>query len=110
MTRTTNRYDLADLPGDLPIRVVSDRPAFDAAWSSAQRGECILFWGARLPRLGERARSKINAYGEGEIVGFFTEHNALGIYLKPDRMPAWHVKQNPTRPCAMLFGAEFDLL
>lgn len=65
----------------------------------------------RAPKLGDRVHVKFNGLGTGEIIGFFEMDGWLGVKVRCDNRPDWHVKQNGDRhPHPMVFGAEVRFL
>lgn len=59
-----------------------------------------------IPRIGEHVIVRINGFAAGEVLGYFVEDGWLGLYIRPDHRPEWHLKQNPGRNYCMVFGAE----
>jgi hypothetical protein len=76
-----------------------------------------------VPAIGDRVEIKFNSFGRGTVMGYFIEHDYLGLYVKVDKLPEWRVKQdkrngkrspesiaaNPLN-CVMVFGAEIHEL
>lgn len=65
----------------------------------------------QLPQIGDRVQVTFNKLGDGTIIAFFEEHGFIGVVVKPDQRPDWHVKQNgDTHPNYTVFGAEIKFL
>jgi len=62
------------------------------------------------PPIGARVRANFNKLGAGEVVGYFVEDGFLGLLVKLEDPPAWHVKQNGRGVKAHLFGPEFEAI
>ena len=59
------------------------------------------------PRIGERVQIDMNGFGPGTVVGYFVETGWLGVEVKVDQRPDWHLKQNGDRhPNPLVFGSE----
>jgi hypothetical protein len=71
-----------------------------------------VWWSGKLPppELGSRVTIRMNGFGPGTVVAFFVEYGYLGIEVKVDTRPDWHIKQNKGRPESecnpMVFGSE----
>lgn len=80
-----------------------NRPLRALTWSTRKNGfPCP-------PRIGERVRVTFNGFGEGRVVAYFREAGFLGVEVKCDKRPDWHVKQNGDKhPHPMVFGAEIE--
>jgi hypothetical protein len=66
---------------------------------------------AREPKIGDRVRIKFNQFGTGTILATFVEEGWLGVIVKCDKRPQWHIKQNGDRhPNPHVFGAEVEFL
>ena len=75
-------------------------------WSGRERHA-----GKPLPKLGDRVRITFNGLGTGTVVAYFVEAGFLGVKVRLDQRPAWHVKQNGhNNPDALVFGAEIEIL
>lgn len=62
---------------------------------------------ATLPAIGSRVLINFNQFGPGVVLGYFVEAGYLGLVVKCDNRPAWHVKQNGDKhPFSHVFGAE----
>jgi hypothetical protein len=64
-----------------------------------------------VPAIGDRIDVVMNGFGPGVVVAYFinagTEGRVyLGVEVRPDTRPDWHVRQNPGRPNCLVFGAE----
>jgi hypothetical protein len=57
------------------------------------------------PEIGNRVEINFNGFGTGMIVSYFCECGYLGVRVKLDKQPDWHVKQGQP-PYALVFGAE----
>ncbi len=81
---------------------------FDVPGESRWSGKMLV------PTIGDKVTVTINGFGLGTIVGYFIEHDWLGVYVKLDDPPSWWVEQQERRAehpgriagCAMAFGAE----
>jgi hypothetical protein len=49
-------------------------------------------------------------FGPSTVTGYFIEHGFLGVHVRPDNRPEWHVKQSPRRTTVCLFGIEIQPL
>jgi len=66
-----------------------------------------LRWSDNLPppSIGAKTRAP-GDLGEGQVVGYFSEHGYLGVLIRLDAPPKWFVEQNgATTPCH-IYGAE----
>ena len=66
-----------------------------------------LRWSDNLPppSIGAKTRA-LGDLGEGQVVGYFSEHGYLGVLIRLDAPPKWFVEQNgATTPCH-IYGAE----
>ena len=62
------------------------------------------------PLLGARVRITFNELGAGTVVGYFVEHGYLGVEVRCENRPAWHVRQNGDKhPHPLVFGAEIRI-
>lgn len=65
----------------------------------------------RLPQIGDRVIVTFNGFGPGTVVGFFVESGYVGLEVRVDKRPDWHIRQNGDRhPHPLCFGAEIELL
>jgi hypothetical protein len=81
-----------------------------------------LIWSGNLPKrqaigepptIGTRVNVPMNGLGTGTVSSYFTEHGFLGVIVKLDNPPDWHIKQNVGRKYqghALVFGAEIGTL
>lgn len=72
-------------------------------------GSQALKWSNRdfVPEIGERVFIRMNGFGAGTVVAYFTEAGWLGVEVVVDERPEWHVKANKdTHPNPLVFGAE----
>jgi hypothetical protein len=86
------------------------------AWRPYAKGaephpELAPLWGlssgfAEPPAIGSRVDILINGFGPGVVLSYFVEAGFLGVAVRPDVRPAWHVRQSPERNVALVFGAE----
>ena len=61
------------------------------------------------PRIGDRVHVNFNLLGTGIVVGYFIEHDHVGLKLKLECPPEWHTKQHQGTDhegYALVFGAE----
>lgn len=58
------------------------------------------------PVIGTKVTINFNGLGSGIVVAYFFEHGYLGIEVKLDQQPDWHIKQNGKGKHALVFGAE----
>lgn len=74
-------------------------------WSGKQHA------GKPLPKLGDRVTVTMNGLGAGTVVAYFVEHGFLGVQVRLDQRPDWHIRQNGSHhPHALVFGAEIEIL
>lgn len=64
----------------------------------------------RPPAIGARVKINMNRLGTGTVENYFIEHNFLGVRVQLDVQPAWHAKQRPSEPWALVFGNEIVAL
>jgi hypothetical protein len=98
-----NAYDLTTLPAWKPHDATPVTPGELPRWSG--RGEL-----ATPPPVGARVNVRINGFGWGEVLAYFTEHGFLGLKVRPDQRPSWHLKQAPGRAYCLVFGSECEPL
>jgi hypothetical protein len=95
----TNTYNLTECP--------TWRPYTDG---SADDPTLAPYWAPRTfnapPAIGTRVYVFMNKFGLGTVTGYFTEHGFLGVHVRPDVRPGWHVKKNPDRDVICVFGSE----
>ncbi len=95
--------------GELPDSGGHMRPAFSVAgraakWSTRQKNGFAV-----PPAIGERVRITFNGFGAGVVVSYAIEAGWLGVAVKCDQRPAWHVEQNGSlHPYPIVFGAELE--
>lgn len=75
-------------------------PADAALWSGAPAFPEPPAVGARVIVRG--------GFGASTVVGYYVEHGYLGIALRPDERPEWHLRQNPDRDVILMFGKELE--
>lgn len=76
-----------------------------ARWSVAKNG-C-----QSPPAVGERINATVNGFGPGEVVGYFVEGGWMGVEVKLDVRPDWHIKINGDKhPHPLVFGNEIERL
>lgn len=66
---------------------------------------------ATPPAIGTRVRITFNGLGSGVVESYFVEHNFVGVRVRLDAAPAWHVKQNKGTihaGNALVFGREIE--
>ncbi len=61
---------------------------------------------ATPPGIGARVEVKINDFGTGSVIGYFTEYGYLGVKVQLDKIPDWFARQSPGRNFVFVFGAE----
>lgn len=66
-------------------------------WSNSQ---------SEPPKIGSRVKVNFNGFGAGEVSHYFIENGWLGVYVRLDKQPDWHKKQNGAAKLVMVFGAE----
>jgi hypothetical protein len=59
------------------------------------------------PQIGERVTVKFNGFGDGTVIDYFISDGYLGVLVKVDQQPNWHIKQGGTNPIRA-FGIEID--
>jgi hypothetical protein len=62
------------------------------------------------PPIGTRVRVNFNEFGYGNVVKYFIESGWLGVVVKIDKQPAWHLKQNGPDTRILCFGTEIELV
>ena len=77
----------------------------------------------KIPEVGDLVKCR-DEFGKARVMGYFTEDKFLGVIVKPEKLPAWFVKQEreaalagkhgegyPFRDNTIgIFGAEFSLV
>jgi hypothetical protein len=100
LTGYTNAHDLLTLPAWRPFEKGAEAaPGAPPLWGLSGGFEAP-------PAVGARVDVRINGFGPATVLGYFVEHGFLGVKVKPDVRPPWHVRQNPSRDVALVFGAE----
>lgn len=64
-----------------------------------------------IPEIGTRVYCKINKLGYGLVEHYFTEHGYIGVQVRLENDPDWHVKQTKNdwhAGLALVFGAEIQ--
>lgn len=64
-----------------------------------------------IPSIGTKVRIRFNGLGTGDVSSYFTEGGYVGIQVKLDNPPIWHVKQNEGKEFegfSLVFGAEIE--
>lgn len=97
-----NVYDLARLPEWQPNRDGPAMPGELPRWSG--HGPMAV-----PPAIGTRVHVRINDFGPGEVLSYFTEHGFLGVKVRPDVRPAWHRKQTTHNYC-LVYGIELEAI
>ena len=60
-----------------------------------------------IPKIGERVGAEMNGFGPSEVISYFMEAGWLGVEVKPDKRPDWHIKQHGNnKTTVLIFGAE----
>jgi hypothetical protein len=60
-----------------------------------------------IPKIGDKVKINFNNLGSGIVVAYFILEGYIGVEVKLDKRPAWHIKQNgDTHPNPTVFGAE----
>lgn len=104
------RYDLPAVP--LP----TIRPEYDKDRNITNKPDpaVTLMWSADfLPAIGDRVLITMNGLGPGRVASYFTEHGWLGVSVRLEKDPDWHVKQcrgTKWAGHALVFGAEIKPL
>ena len=64
-------------------------------------------WSGSLypPMIGDRVTVNFNGFGAGTVVDHFVQDGWLGLEVKVDKQPDWHIKQGGHNPIKV-FGAE----
>ena len=89
--------DRTDVHPDMLVATVNGHTGH---WSNKQ-----------APQIGDRVLITFNRFGKGTIIGAFTEAGYLGVIVKCDQRPEWHIKQNGDKHIhPHVFGAEVEFL
>ena len=102
------KYGLKELPPFVTYSTgdPTPTPGESPRWSG--KGELAL-----PPAIGSRVVVRMNSYGPGEVVSYFTESGFLGVEVRVDKLPTWAVEQRKrhkmslTEP-VMVFGTEIE--
>lgn len=90
---------------DFDIMIPLESTDLPARW----RGRTLTWSGERIPAVGERVLCVPNGLGYGTVEGYFQSNGWLGVVVKLESPPEWHVKQNKGKPLsglALVYGAE----
>ena len=63
------------------------------------------------PPIGTKVHIIFNGLGDGKVISYFFEHGFLGVQVKLDNEPKWHIKQTKGdwhRGTALVFGSEIE--
>ncbi len=98
------KTEIAKLEGierELPVFTVGE--AHELIMGCGVQGK----WSGALypPQIGDRVTVNFNGFGIGSAVDYFTQDGWLGIEVKLDKQPDWHIKQGGHNPIKV-FGAE----
>ena len=107
-----NRYDLVELPSWEHPNYMPNGFVEDGAGERAAINGGPYLWGNALPppTIGTRVNVIMNGFGPGVVESYFIEHGFLGVRVRPDVRPEWHIKQNgPDRNYCLVFGTEIRL-
>lgn len=100
------RYDLPAVP----LPTIAPEYDQDRHITNKPDPTVTLMWsGTFLPAIGDRVFVNMNGLGFGRVVSYFTEHGWLGVTVRLEKDPDWHVKQcrgSKWAGCALVFGAE----
>lgn len=69
------------------------------------------FWAGkeRPPAIGTRVQVTFNGFGAGTVEAYFIEEGFLGVQVRVDAQPDWHIRQGGTNPIHV-FGTEIKAL
>ena len=76
-----------------------------------QCGPILALWTGKQdpPKPGTRVNVTMNSFGRAEVIGYFVESGFLGVEVKLDVRPAWHIKANGDRHSnPLVFGDEIE--
>jgi hypothetical protein len=59
------------------------------------------------PMIGNGVTVNFNGFGTGVVVDYFIQDGWLGVEVKLDKQPDWHIKQGGHNPIRV-FGAEIN--
>jgi hypothetical protein len=60
------------------------------------------------PKPGDRVTVNFNGFGGGTVLDYVCLDQWLGVLVKLDKQPGWHLKQNGPQECITAFGLELD--
>ena len=94
-------YGLKAIPGKVEM-AVSDSRAPGLKYSG----------NSPIPAIGDRVFISLNKLGHGEVVSYYVEDSCLGVEIKLDSPPNWHVKRYPVSSgnykITRMFGSEIE--
>lgn len=61
-----------------------------------------------VPQIGDIVNVNFNSFGRGSVVGFKIVDGYIGAWVKLDKQPEWHLKQNGCQPIILAFGIELN--
>jgi len=65
-----------------------------------------------VPAIGDRVFIALNKLGHGEVVSYYIEDHCLGVEIKLDAPPAWHLRRyligTGNYGITRMFGSEVD--
>lgn len=114
--QTVRTPDLVDAPDSPPQPMTSTLGLWVAADENGKRPhnapQCAAVWSGapafpEPPALGSRVIAR-NGFGPSTVEGYYVEHGYLGLALRPDERPLWHLRQNPDRDVVLLYGKELE--
>jgi hypothetical protein len=87
----------------------------------------IKYSGPKIPKVGDRVKILLNGWEncQGTVENYhFTDTSPnpdvdvwpaqgevwIGIMVRPDKRPAWHLKSEPTRDVCYFVGQELEIL
>lgn len=105
-----NQYNLTTLPEY--TRIIFNRGIHDAATGKRipdEQADKLVKWSGKhpVPVIGAKVKVELNGLGLGVVVGYFVEHEWLGVEVKLDKPPRSYLKRFPDA-IAMAFGAELE--
>lgn len=64
------------------------------------------------PKVGSKVNILARSYNgdeiHGTVLGYEVSHGYLMVWVKPDRRPDWHVRDNPGRWAGLFAGIELE--
>lgn len=94
------QYDMTSLPEGIVARTEDNKSDLNLLkWSGT----------SAMPAIGQSVAINFNGLGTGTVVSYFWEHGYIGVAVKLDKAPAWHVKQSKGSKYAghaLVFGSE----